>query len=241
MKPRVNLCPCCITLKCLSWLKLQVGILNNYYLPVLVAANGGPRKQVLWPAGADGEGHFLLFASKQVLRPDTKRFHNNQMIHPVNQCVEGFTLWQLVPMAARQPFAALEPHRHQCHQWLLFLRDHWSLVWCNPLSMVEYWFCLVLLALSPSLAYPCLAAQVLGGRKLLRVRFRLRILRQRGGRAFTWQILAGLVPRKKGLVIYPWIWMNFWYFHVSELLEFRDGWPYPTMFWPWYWALTFWG
>jgi hypothetical protein len=46
---------------------------------------------------------------------------------------------------------------------------------------------------------------------------------------------------EKGLVIYPWIWMNFWYFHVSELLEFRDGWPYPTMFWPWYWALTFWG
>lgn len=113
MKLRLNLCPCCITiitLKCLSWLKLQVGILNNYYLPVLVAANGGPRKQVLWPAGADGEGHFLLFASKQVLRPDTKRFHNNQMIQPLNQCVEGFTLWQLVPMAARQPFAALEPH-----------------------------------------------------------------------------------------------------------------------------------
>ena len=138
------------------------------------------------------------------------RFHNNQMIQPLNQCV--ITLWQLVPMAAKVNLLSgtraaptnvtnVTNVTNDCCSFGII--DHLSDATPRfyPLSMVQYWFCMVLLALSPlelSISVPSSPGS--GGAQAPQSPIPTPDPpTARRSRVY----LAGLVPRKKGLVIYP--------------------------------------
>ena len=188
MKPRVNLCPCCITLKCLSWLKLQVGILNNYYLPVLVAANGGPRKQVLWP-----------FSGRMEIPQQSDDSTPKSVCHyPLAVGTYGS---KSQPFKRHSSLTNVTNVTNDCCSFGII--DHLSDATPRfyPLSMVQYWFCMVLLALSPlelSISVPSSPGS--GGAQAPQSPIPTPDPpTARRSRVY----LAGLVPRKKGLVIYP--------------------------------------